>query len=163
MRKFIVCLVLLSGIGLARLALPYAWLPAGVSTISLWHAAEMFEQCSRQVPHSDAKYWLPTAAEIALLESKLWPLLELRHQRGLSVPRRFEPYRRQYIGFTRKGERLIYGNFSVVQGMEAEAPWRWFSLLERPRTACDGGNAFWGIVYKTRSGDFEEPQFNENF
>jgi hypothetical protein len=141
------------------LVLPYVWLPKGTSTISLWWAAETFQQCSRDAPKPEGPYWLPTATEIMQLESELWPMLELREKRGESVPPRFQQFQRQYIGFTRNGERLIYGNFAVEYD---DRPWRRWTLLERPVVACDGGHYFWGVVYKPRSNEFEEPQFNGN-
>ena len=142
--------------GLVWLVLPYVWLPKGTATI-LWRAAEAFHQCSRDAPKTDGTYWLPTATEIVGLESQLWPMLELRDQRGQSVPHRFQQFQRQYIGFTRNGERLIYGNFS---SLSEDEPWRQWSLFERPVIVCDGGRAFWGVVYKPNSNEFEEPQFN---
>lgn len=151
----IVALTLVAGLG--WVALPYIWLPSGTSTISLWRAAEAFHQCSRDVPQSDGSYWMPTAREIVELELELWPLLEQRDKLGQPVPPRFQQFRRQYIGFTRNGERLIYGNFS---SLPEDEPWRDWALLERPVNVCDGGRYFWGIVYKPKSKQFEEPQFN---
>jgi hypothetical protein len=155
-RTTAILLVLISS-GLAWLAVPYVWLPNGTSTISLWWAADTFHQCSRDVPRTDGKYWLPTATEIAKLESELGPMLDLRDKRGQSVPPKFQQFRRQYIGFTRNGERLIYGNFSSEYDDE---PWRRWSLLEKPAVVCDGGHYFWGVVYKPKSNEFEEPHFN---
>jgi hypothetical protein len=157
MRRAIAPLLVLMSTGLVWLSLPYVWLPKGTSTISLWWAAETFRQCSRDTPKTDGTYWLPTATEIAKLESGLWFMLELRDKRGQNVPPRFQQFQRQYIGFTRNGERLIYGNFSSTHEDE---PWRQWSLLERPTIVCDGGHNFWGIVYKPKSDQFEEPQFN---
>jgi hypothetical protein len=157
MRRAIVLLLVLISTGAAWLALPYVWLPNGTSTISLWWAAETFHQCSRDAPKATGPYWLPNATEITLLELKLWPLLESRHKQGQSVPRKFQQYQRQYIGFTRNGKKLIYGNFSSIYDDE---PWRRWLLLEKPTLACDGGNSFWGIVYNPTSEEFEEPQFN---
>jgi hypothetical protein len=157
MRRAIALLVVLMSACLFWLALPYVWLPKGTSTVSLWWAADTFQQCSRDAPKTDGTYWLPTAAEITQLESELWPMLELREKQGKTVPPRFEQFQRQYIGFTRNGERLIYGNFSSLYEDE---PWRQRSLLERPTNVCDGGCHFWGIVFKPKSNEFEEPQFN---
>jgi hypothetical protein len=122
----------------------------------LW-AEDTFHQCSRGVPKTDGKYWLPTASEITELESDLTTMLELRDRRGLSVPPKFRQFQRQYIGFTRNGVRLIYGNFSSIYD---DKPWHHWSLLERPTVVCDGGRGFWGVVYNPRNHEFEEPQFN---
>jgi hypothetical protein len=159
MRRVIVgsMLLLAAGTGLGVLAVPYLWLPSGTSTIGPWRAAEAFQQCSRDVPHSDGGYWLPTAADIVELELELWPMLEQRDKLGQPVPPRFQQFRRQHVGFTRNGERLIYRNFSALPEDE---PWREWALPERPVNVCDGGSYFWGIVYKPKSKQFEEPQFN---
>ena len=127
-RAILILLVLMSN-GLVWLALPYVWLQKGTSTISLWQAAETFHQFSRNTPKTDGTYWLPTAIEITKLESELWPMLELRDKRAQSVPPKFQQFQRQYIGCTRNGERLIYGNF--LSEYESE-PWRQWSLLEKP-------------------------------
>jgi hypothetical protein len=157
MRRAIALMLVFISAGLVWLTVPYVWLPKGTSTISLWWAAETFHQCSRDTPESDGAYWLPTAHDIIQLESELWPMLELRDRRGKTVPPRFQQFQRQYIGFTRNGERLVYGNFSPEYEDE---PWRRWSLLEKPVAMCDGGRYFWGIVYKPKSNTFEEPQFN---
>jgi hypothetical protein len=157
MRRAIGFILVVAVFALAWLALPYVWLPKGTSTISLWWATETFQQCSRSTPKTDGPYWLPNAAEILALESSLWPFLQLRDKHGLPVPAKFQQYQRQYIGFTRNGERLIYGNFSPS---DDDQPWRRWSLLEKPVSACDGGKNFWGIVYRPKTDEFEEPQFN---
>jgi hypothetical protein len=139
------------------LALPYIWLPKGTSTISLLWAADTFHQCSRDTPKTDGGYWLPTASDITELELDLPSMLELRDNHRQKVPPRFQQFQRQYIGFTRDGQRLIYANFASI--FEDE-PWKSWSLLERPVVVCDGGSSFWGVVYDPKKRQFEEPQFN---
>jgi hypothetical protein len=53
------------------------------------------------------------------------------------------------------GERYIYGNFYPALDE--------FGHINEARQAvqvCDGGHAFWGIVYRLKDGTFEDPQFN---
>jgi hypothetical protein len=109
------------------------------------------------VPKTEGKYWLPTASDITELESGLTTRLELRDSRGQPVPPKFQQFQRQYIGFVRNGERLIYGNFSSIYD---DKPWHQWSFLERPTIVCDGGRHFWGIIYNAKTREFEEPQFN---
>jgi len=139
------------------LALPYIWLPKGTSTISLWRAADTFRQCSRDTPKTDGNYWLPTASDIAELELNLPTMLKLRDLHGQKVPPKFQQFQRQYIGFTRNGQRFIYANFSSIYSDE---PWKEWSIIERPVIVCDGGAGFWGVVYDPKEQRFEEPQFN---
>jgi hypothetical protein len=139
------------------LALPYVWLPKGASTISLWWAGDTFQQCSREAPETNGMYWLPTATDIENLERRLLLTLDLRNKNGQLGPSASQKFRRQYIGFTRNGKRLIYANFSRIDESE---PWPKWPVLERPVVMCDGGASFWGIVYDPKTGRFEEPQFN---
>lgn len=142
---------------IALLAVALTRYPPNVTTISPWWADSAFQQCSREVPKGGPPYWTPSAKEIAALETDLWPLLETRAQQGLRVPDRFIQFRRQYLGFTRNGERLIYGNFAPSN---KEFEWQGWPLLERPFLVCDGGPSFWGIVYNPVAKSFEEPAFN---
>lgn len=144
-------------LGAVWVALPYIWLPKGTSSISLWWAADALNQCSRDAPKTDGKYWLPTASEITAFEVELPLTLELRERNGQRVPPRFQQFRRQYIGFTRNGRRFIYGNFSAIYDDE---PWKRWEFLERPVVVCDGGTNFWSVVYDPKRKLFEEPQFN---
>jgi hypothetical protein len=157
MRTRLALVFMLMSMGLAWLALPYIWLPKGTSTISLWWAAATFHQCSRETPKTDGNYWLPTASDINELELGLPSMLELRDRRGQKIPPGFQQFQRQYIGFTRNGQRLIYGNFFSTHEDE---PWKRWSFLEKPVVVCDGGTNFWGVVYDPKNKQFEEPQFN---
>lgn len=157
MRKQLALTYVLTSIGVGWLTLPYIWLPKGTSTISLWWAESTFHQCSRDAPKTDGNYWLPTASDITEFEVDLPLMLELRDRNGQKVPPRFQQFRRQYIGFTRNGQRLIYGNFSSIHEDE---PWKQWTFLEKPVVVCDGGTSFWGVVFDPKKKQFEEPQFN---
>ena len=172
---------------LASLALPAAawlactdvWLPPGASTVSLWHADEMFNQCSREAPKPDGAYWIPTSAQIRAIEPALPALARRVPQDYRNLPALTDPTLRQYTGFTLKGQRLIYVNFGPDD-------WRFTELLhererrdgpahrwpevkerllekilpERPLNMCDGGAFFWGVVYNPATRTFAVPQFN---
>lgn len=159
MRTKLALAVLLISAGAGWLALPYAWLPRGTSTISLWWAADTFHQCSRDTPKTDGNYWLPRASDITEFELGLESMLELRDRNGQTVPPKFTQFQRQYIGFTRDGKRLIYGNYSLI---DYDDPWRHWTFLERPANVCDGGKNNWGVVFDPKTRKFEEPQFNDN-
>ena len=157
MRTWIRLTLVLLTLSMGWLALPYVWLPKGASTISLWWAADTFQQCSRETPETNGIYWLPTASEIENLERRLLLTLDLRNKNGQLVRSTSQQFHRQYIGFTRNGKRLIYANFSPIDEIE---PWHKWPVFERPVVVCDGGVGFWGVVYDPKTGRFEEPQFN---
>ncbi|NHZ40142.1 hypothetical protein [Massilia aquatica] len=157
MKRPILAAVLILAIGAGgALALPYVWLPTGTSTVSLWWAADTFKQCSREAPQGGEPYWLPTGQQIFDLELRLWALMRDRDARGLRAPRKFQQFQRQYIGFTRNGERLIYANVYP----QDDYGWEAWTLFNKPVLICDGGNFFWGIVYNPATGKYEEPSFN---
>jgi hypothetical protein len=83
--------------------------------------------------------------------------LEERKKFGKSVPLEKTKYHRQYIGFVRNGERFIYGNFYPDSALGHDAK---FDETTQPLMVCDGGPAFWGIVYRVSTKTFEEPAFN---
>jgi len=123
---------------------------------------ELLTQCSRQVPTAVVEYWQPSASEIAEVESSLETYLVSREKEGKAIPPKGSGYRRQYVGFVarvganHKTERFIYGNFYPYTLPEAELK----SESSRPVMVCDGGPAFWGIVYRLSTKTFEQIAFN---
>lgn len=144
----------------------YAWLPRGASGISLVHAAETFKQCSRPTPEGAAGFWLPTASQIRAIEPAI-PALGRMAPPNLPLPGSAIRFTRQYIGFTRNQEKLIYVNVvvddwavdehSVEQHLEHAVK---AMLPERPVMLCDGGAFAWGVVYHPARNSFEAPVFN---
>lgn len=142
----------------------YSWLPRGASTISLWHAADTFHQCSRLGPEPGDRFWIPTSAQIREIEAALPEMFAERKRLGLKMPEKSEAdqpfrYHHQYIGFTQKGERLIYVNAYPFYDNGALNDHD-FSLFEKPEHICDGGRFFWGIVYHPRLKTFDALEFN---
>ena len=118
--------------------------------------AEVLKQCSRLAPTKISKFWQPSASDVEQLELALPAFLIERVKSGKEVPSKGSPYHRQYVGFSENGERFIYGNFFPADTVKE------MSLNEstRPVLVCDGGSAFWGVVYRVSTKSFEEPQFN---
>ena len=148
---------------LAWPAWTYCFLPKDTSTI-LWHAQKAFDQCSRDRPEPGASFWLPTAAQVRAAEAALPGMLATRRKMGLRMPQKADygqPFRfhRQYVGFTMKGERVIYLNAYPVYFNDGlnDIP---FSLFERPEVMCDGGRFFWGVVYRPVTNTFEQFETN---
>ena len=101
----------------------------------------MFRQCSRPAPTPDEHLWTPSTADVAQVESGLKTFLASREAAGQTVPPPKVLYHRQYMGFTRKGARLIYGNFFPNYAVDL--------LRDGPLRVCDGG-AFLGNCLQPR-------------
>jgi hypothetical protein len=123
----------------------------GRSVLSIANAPAVLDQCSRETPGGVNGFWEPPVTVIEALERRLAEHLE--SIAGTEGPPRGVPYARQYIGFVRDGTNLIYGNFfpNTVRGSPRS---------DRAAVICDGGSAFWGIVYDPASGRFTELEFN---
>lgn len=128
----------------------------------------LLDQCSRPAPAPVERFWIPTPREIEALESRIDTFLtsrlaEVSDQPSDSVARR---YFRQYVGFVQDNRHLIYINgFHETEAEDlaagAEAKRLGNSYFSRmPVVACDGGRAFWGVVYDVESGTFEDFSFN---
>jgi len=126
----------------------------GISSIATNRAGQLFHQCSREAPEASSQLWQPSKSQVAELEAALVPFMADRQKSGSRVPPTSVEYNRQYIGFTRNGEHLIYGNFYPATLDRSRA------LRAEPVVICDGGATFWGVVYRVRAKQFEEPKFN---
>jgi hypothetical protein len=117
-------------------------------------ARAIFHQCSRAAPPANSELWQPSGKDLDELEASLAKYLNEREKAGKTVPPRSVTYHRQYVGFTRNGERLVYGNFypASAELLRHES--------SEPVQVCDGGHVFWGIVYRVTTKTFEELQFN---
>jgi hypothetical protein len=121
------------------------------------HGRELLQQCSRPTPTAVSGVWQPSTSDVDELELALRKHLEKLAKAGQDTPPKGQAYHRQYVGFTRKSERFIYGNFypaSAVTGV-----WKGKESKQAFRI-CDGGPAFWGIVFRVSTKAFEELQFN---
>ena len=126
----------------------------GLALLTAANAPAVFRQCSRDAPTPSAQLWSPSLAEIAELEDRLQDFLLGRKSNAQRTPPTGIAYHREYVGFMEGKTRLIYANFFPAQ-------------LDRPNkqnlppvVVCDGGSAFWGVVYNPATKAFSEPQFN---
>jgi len=109
------------------------------------------------------EYWQPSAKEVDELEVSLAKYLEQREKAGKPNPPTDATYHRQYVGFVstagsiHHSERFIYGNFYPDYALQHGAA---DSESRQAFGVCDGGSAFWGIVYRVSAKTFEDPQFN---
>jgi hypothetical protein len=121
-------------------------------TMPMKYAAAFLKPCSRRGPGDATSFWMPTEVQLDVLEKKLIAFLA-SHSSDEDVPPG-AAYHRQYLGFVKEGRRYIYGNFYPGRGAMAKAE------RDNPVRVCDGGSAFWGVIYDLESGEFRELAVN---
>jgi hypothetical protein len=117
----------------------------------------LLDQCSRDTPKDVSSFWVASAADVAKLEVLLVPVLRSLLDGRFLLP--LDPlgrFHRQYVGFTKNRKRYIYGNF-YPRGSESDPE----EEIE-PMKLCDGGDAFWGVVFSPETKLFEDISFNGN-
>ncbi|MEW6730997.1 MAG: hypothetical protein AB1489_06650 [Acidobacteriota bacterium] len=117
-------------------------------------AQELTQICSRPGPPEFEATWLPTAADVQVMEAQLSQISRLRTNGGvvgLHI-RKPEKYFRQYVGIVVRGRRLIYIN--AICGDELSKSWQ--DSLE---IICDGG-CDWGVIYDTVTKKFSDLMIN---
>ena len=133
--------------------------PAQVERVVLLDPArgsELLRTCSRQSPVGASTYFTPSAPEITALETSLARILTLETADiGPAADFAVDPasYRREYVGYTVNGERMIYGNFVPV-GAARDAV---------PTIVCDGGPAFFGVEYAIDAQAVKTVRFDGGF
>ena len=130
-----------------HMSLPFG----GRMTMWMEYAVPFLKPCSRRGPEEVASFWTPTESQLDELEAKLIVFLKSREadESGYSTPPSTS-YHRQYLGFIKNGRRYIYGNFYSGWGKMTQA------ARDKPVRVCDGGPAFWGIVFDPESGEFSD-------
>ena len=113
--------------------------------------------CSRDVPGRVSGGWDPTPAQVAEAEARLSRfVVELRRpDRPLN-----EDYYRQYLGVVINGDSLIYINLFprwLVERREPAGRDHWRTNFVN---VCDGGDAFWGVLFDPKTLRFLSPRFN---
>lgn len=151
--RLLSCVFLLAAHGPSAASAGGSWLSElGPLPLKLEHGAALFKQCSRAAPVPTGRLWLPGRAQLQKLENDL--LIYLRkNPYAAAVLIQDGKYRGQFIGFTRGGERLIYASFAAGFAVQEEGNGE--ALI-----VCDGGNAFWGIVYHPAKRQFSELKVN---
>ena len=141
---------LMSFVFVAWLLWTYGWPPANTSTISLFYAADTFDQCDRAPLAPNGPYWVPTSSDIGEVEAALPAMLAGRRRQGLRMPDTTTGSHHQYLGYTLDNKRYIYGNFyPTYDSDELE-----FHVFEEAVNVCDGGAFFWGVVYDPEAKKF---------
>lgn len=118
-------------------------------SVILFAVMDMFPQCSRGTPDGIDGHWVPTPAQIIQLEKDLPKTFHNPYPSAKSTISPRGDYH-QYIGFTRKGRKIIYVNgFSPEIQKEFVDHWK-----TRPVNVCDGGWMLWGVEYDLANRSF---------
>src|SRR5258706_12136982 len=120
------------------------------------HAGVCTVQCSRLEPPRFEATWKPTQSDINALEDNWSRLRQLKSDGGRVGEIR--EYYRQYVGIVVTKRKLIYINAfksSILDRTGRRDRWR-----REPLLACDGGDAFWGVIFDPKTKGFSELKFN---
>jgi hypothetical protein len=125
-------------------------------------ASGLLHQCSRDSPQQVSGTWLPSSAQIAALEERLFPILRRELSRNQYRASKPEDYFRQYAGYVVGGRKFIYVN-GVDRGyikflLENHIPgadWEREAIV-----ICDGGEDFFGAEYDVETRSLRNLSFN---
>lgn len=148
-------------LGLAAVVLlvactPYQLKPNQSVVLAEHYARGLRYLCSRPGIPEFQGTWTPTVGEIEAMESRFRKLQRVRARLCCIVGARVgdvNDFNRQYIGIVTKGKRYIYINAYPVESDSV--------LSDTPvNQICDGGDAYWGVLYDIESGNFVDLAFN---
>jgi len=110
--------------------------------------------CSRTGPGRVDGGWAPEASDVATLEAQLGDVAKVESSGGVraTISNPFGSYR-QYVGIVVGGKRLIYVNAFAPDLV----PKDWKTRLVN---VCDGGPAFWGVIFDPMAGKFFDLKTN---
>jgi hypothetical protein len=135
-------------------------LPGAGTFILPDHAGRsLLKQCSRDTPANVSQFWNPSTQQIQKLESLLPKYLRDGADPRRSIPSNVE-YHRQYVGIVVNGKRLIYGNFYPADVLYPTSVFDHLDERSTPVVVCDGGPAFWGVVFDPESNAFLDLRVN---
>jgi hypothetical protein len=125
--------------------------PARSWTVLEGGAAERLrEPCSREFPEGLTGHWTPGARDVAEAEAALDGLMTEEFQKRPWMKPQGD-YLRQYGGFERRGQRVIYVN-AAANGTDT---WRSAAI-----DVCDGGAMSFGAVFDLTTHRFDWFQTN---
>lgn len=128
----------------------------GPLPLKLEQAPRLVKPCWGSGPNPEGQLWLPTAAEVAALETRLEKYMTTVKFGTRAMPAADVKYRGQYVGFMRSKVKHIYASY-VPERDSYPLPVGVALLM------CDGGPSYWGIVYNTATGRFSELSISGRF
>lgn len=130
-------------------------LPDDAAILQSDKTAALLDQCSRDTPPKGGATWRPAADDVIGLERALHAALSTRSWAAPSDwTKAPDGWRRQYVGTSRDGRRIIYGNFFPRKAGD-DHQWR-----NEPLIYCDGGPGFFGVEYDVEAHRITHLDFN---
>lgn len=117
------------------------------------YGAAVLNQCSRSVPDGKFRLWVPTGNDVKELEQQL-PSFVGRHLPVYldELPQPLDDYKRQYVGLSNDSGKFVYVNLFLA---DSRMDWR-----QRAIVVCDGGAAFFGVLYNVGTHRFVHIAYN---
>jgi hypothetical protein len=147
-------LVFLSGYFTA-LAQKFRYKPENSIVYDSTNGEKIIAQCSRDIPKNISHYWNITRSEIDKLENNFKRVQLLRSKVCCNIGykvKHLKKYGFQYTGVTILQKKYIYLNaFISIDNPNWE---------NRPIVVCDGGMAYWGVLFNIEDQSFSELSFN---
>ena len=128
-------------------------LPDHCAILQISQGPALIRQCSRGSPTDVSSFWSPSPSQVLAIEQRL---PELLRKSGHNI--KLSDSRRQYVGVTSHGKKLIYLNSFpgfALDHFKEQRDWRTTAL-----TVCDGGDVFWGVAFDPADNTFHNLQFN---
>ena len=139
-----------------------SYVPAYSTILKSDKGKAVMAQCSRSIPEGVTGYFDLTDVEVAKLDSNFKKILYVRSE-GCCIVRstvkNLDRYAYQFIGVMKGNQKYIYVNaFSIdpkTGPRDANKDWQ-----NTPTIACDGGESFWGVMFKLSDGTFSDLAMN---
>ncbi|NVN95768.1 MAG: hypothetical protein HXX18_10850 [Bacteroidetes bacterium] len=121
------------------------FIPKYFTVISKEKGKQMLNQCSRATPRKVKKFFNLTQNEIQKLDTCFLNYFKKEY---------LEMYAFQYIGLIIKGKKYININaFAIDNDIINNSNNKWKT---EPVDVCDGGGAFWGILFNIENCSFSQ-------
>jgi hypothetical protein len=127
-------------------------LPDHCAILPISQGPALIRQCSRGSPTDVSDFWSSSPLQVLAIEQRL---PELLRKSGHKI--KLSDSRRQYVGVTSHGKKLIYLNAFPASALDISEHTNWQTTA---LTVCDGGDVFWGVEFYPADNTFHNIQFN---
>ena len=154
LKTSLLILIFLPGYYIA-IAQKYSYKPENSIIYDSTNGEKIIAQCSRDIPKNISHYWNITQFDIKRLENNFKRVLLLRSKFCCNIGykvKHLKKYGFQYTGVIIDQKKYIYLNAFTSN----DNP-NWDN---RPIVVCDGGMAYWGVLFNIEDLSFSELSFN---
>ena len=122
--------------------------------------ALLLHQCSRMTPADISAFWAVQQHDVDSLESNFFRIYSVWVTKGPQTGKVYD-FGFQCTGVVIKGRKYIYINaFNISELKTYKKDARNSDHKKEPITVCDGGNAFWGVLFDIQTKEFSQLSFN---